>query len=33
MWIAAMMPSEPGRCLVHLLPIDEGSEIERIKLL
>jgi hypothetical protein len=31
LWIAAKLPSEPGRCLVHLLPIAEGSEIERIK--
>jgi len=33
MWMAALMPSDPGRCLVHVVPIDEGSEIERIKLL
>ncbi len=31
MWIAALMPSEPGRCLVHLLPLSEQSEIDRIK--
>ena len=31
MWIAALMPSEPGRCLVHLLPLSEKAEIERIK--
>ena len=31
MWIAALMPSEPGRCLIHLLPLSETSEIERIK--
>jgi hypothetical protein len=30
-WIAALMPSEPGRCLVHFLPISENAEIERIK--
>jgi hypothetical protein len=30
-WIAALMPSEPGRCLVRVLPIAEGGEIERIK--
>jgi hypothetical protein len=29
-WIAAKLPSEPGRCLVHVLPIAEGSEIARI---
>lgn len=32
LWAAALMPSEPGRCLVHLLPLSESSEIERIKL-
>lgn len=31
LWAAALMPSEPGRCVVHFLPISEGSEIERIK--
>ena len=30
-WIAAKLPSEPGRCLIHFLPVSEGSEIERIK--
>ncbi|MEO7734669.1 MAG: hypothetical protein ABIY55_27175 [Kofleriaceae bacterium] len=33
LWAAAMMPSEPGRCLVHFLPLSENAEIERIKLL
>lgn len=32
LWAAALMPSEPGRCLVHFLPLSERSEIERIKL-
>jgi hypothetical protein len=32
LWAAALMPSEPGRCMVHLLPVSEGAEIERIKL-
>lgn len=32
LWAAALMPSEPGRCLVHLLPLAENAEIERIKL-
>ncbi|MGN6108976.1 MAG: hypothetical protein ACTHU0_27975 [Kofleriaceae bacterium] len=32
LWAAALMPSEPGRCLVRLLPLSEGAEIERIKL-
>jgi len=31
MWAAAFMPSEPGRCLVHFLPLEENAEIERIK--
>lgn len=31
LWAAALMPSEPGRCLVHLLPLSENAEIERIK--
>jgi hypothetical protein len=30
-WVAALMPSEPGRCLVRVLPLGEGGEIERIK--
>jgi len=32
LWAAALMPSEPARCLVHLLPITENSEIDRIKM-
>lgn len=31
LWAAALMPSEPGRCLVHLLPLAENAEIDRIK--
>ena len=31
LWAAAFLPSEPGRCLVHLLPLSENAEIERIK--
>jgi hypothetical protein len=33
LWAAAMLPSEPGRCVIHFLPLSEGGEIERIKLL
>jgi hypothetical protein len=33
LWAAAFMPSEPGRCLVHLLPLSENGEIARIKAL
>jgi hypothetical protein len=31
LWAAAMLPSEPGRCLIHFLPLSENAEIERIK--
>ena len=31
LWAAALLPSEPGRCLVHLLPLSENAEIDRIK--
>jgi hypothetical protein len=31
LWAAALMPSEPGRCLVHFLPLSENAEIARIK--
>jgi hypothetical protein len=31
LWAAALMPSAPGRCTVHLLPLSENAEIERIK--
>jgi hypothetical protein len=31
LWAAALMPSEPARCLVHLLPHSEAAEIARIK--
>jgi hypothetical protein len=31
LWAGALMPSEPGRCLVHLLPLSENAEIDRIK--
>jgi hypothetical protein len=31
LWAAALMPSEPARCVVHLLPLSENSEIDRIK--
>ena len=30
LWAAALLPSEPGRCLVHLLPVSETAEIARI---
>jgi hypothetical protein len=31
MWVAAKMPNEPGRCIIHFLPLSEDSEIARIK--
>lgn len=31
LWAAALMPSDPGRCVVHFLPLSENAEIERIK--
>jgi hypothetical protein len=31
LWAAALLPSEPGRCIVHFLPLSENAEIERIK--
>ena len=31
LFAAALLPSEPGRCLVHFLPLSENAEIERIK--
>jgi hypothetical protein len=30
-WVGAIMPSEPGRCLIHILPMSEAAEIARIK--
>ncbi|HUJ61718.1 MAG TPA: hypothetical protein VLX92_24610 [Kofleriaceae bacterium] len=31
LWAAALLPSEPGRCLIHFLPVSENAEIARIK--
>ena len=31
LWAAALMPSEPGRCVMHFLPLSENGEIERVK--
>jgi len=30
-WAVAFLPSEPGRCHIHMLPLSEGAEIERLK--
>ncbi len=30
-WAAAFLPSEPGRCVIHLLPLSENAEIDRLK--
>ncbi len=32
LWAAAFLPQDPGRCVIHFLPLSEGGEIERIKL-
>ncbi|MGE0869387.1 MAG: hypothetical protein AB7P03_12530 [Kofleriaceae bacterium] len=32
-WVAALMPAEPAKCRVHMIPRAETTEIERIKLL
>jgi len=31
LWVGALLPSEPGRCLIHVLPTSEAAEIARIK--
>ncbi|HEY3802350.1 MAG TPA: hypothetical protein VGL61_07070 [Kofleriaceae bacterium] len=31
LWAAAFLPSEPGRCVIHLLPLSENAEIARLK--
>lgn len=31
LWAAALIPSQPGRCTVHFLPLSEQSEIGRVK--
>ena len=31
LWIAALTPSSPGRCLIHMLPLSEAAEIARLK--
>jgi len=31
MWIGALLPSDPGLCVVHMLPLSEQAEIARIK--
>lgn len=31
LWVVAFLPSEPGRCHVHFVPVSETAEIERLK--
>jgi len=31
LWAAAFLPSEPGRCVIHFLPVSENAEIDRLK--
>lgn len=33
LFLAAFLPQDPGRCVLRMLPLSEGAEIERIKLL
>lgn len=33
MFLAAFLPKDAGRCVIRMLPLSEGAEIERIKLL
>jgi len=33
LWAAALIPSDPGRCRVHLLPLSEQGQIAKVKLL
>ncbi|MBA2542507.1 MAG: hypothetical protein H0V17_22890, partial [Deltaproteobacteria bacterium] len=33
LWAAALIPSEPGRCRVHLLPNSEQAQIAKVKAL
>jgi hypothetical protein len=33
MFLAAFLPQDPARCVIRMLPLSEGAEIERIKLL
>jgi hypothetical protein len=30
-WAGAWLPNEPGRCIIHLLPLSENSEIDRLR--
>jgi hypothetical protein len=31
LWIGAFLPDQPGRCIIHFLPLSENAEIERLK--
>jgi hypothetical protein len=33
MFLVAFLPQDPGRCVLRMLPLSEGAEIERLKLL
>lgn len=33
LWAAALIPSAPGRCRIHLLPLSEETQIAKVKLL
>lgn len=32
LWAAALIPSDPGRCRIHLLPLSEQEQIAKVKL-
>lgn len=31
LWIGAFLPDQPGRCIIHFLPLSENAEIDRLK--
>jgi hypothetical protein len=31
LWAAALIPEQPGRCRVHLLPPSEAAQIAKVK--
>jgi len=31
LWAGAFLPDQPGRCIIHFLPLSENAEIERLK--
>ena len=31
LWAGAFLPDQPGRCIIHFLPLSENAEIDRLK--